>query len=48
MGTVLSAVNQGTRIAGGDATPASWIRLGVNDVVPCVVSSVGFLSVCRE
>jgi hypothetical protein len=48
VGTVLSAVNQGAVIAGGDATWATWVRVGVNYLVPFLVASVGFLSACRE
>lgn len=48
VGTVLSAVNQGSVIADGDATPATWVRVGVNYLVPFLVSSVGFLSACRD
>lgn len=48
VGTVLSAVNQGAVITGGDATPATWARVGVNYLVPFLVSSVGFLSACRD
>jgi hypothetical protein len=48
VGTLLSAVNQGAVIAGGDATWATWVRVGVNYVVPFAVASVGFLSACRE
>ena len=48
VGTVLSAVNQGTVITDGNATPATWVRVAVNYVVPFLVSSVGFLSACRR
>ena len=48
VGTVLSAVNQGAVISGGDATWATWVRVGVNYLVPFLVASVGFLSACRE
>jgi hypothetical protein len=48
VGTVLSAVNQGSVILGGDATPSTWIRVGVNYLVPFLVSSIGFLSACRN
>jgi hypothetical protein len=41
VGTVLSAVNQGSVIAGGLATASTWIRVGVNYAVPFVVASVG-------
>jgi hypothetical protein len=48
VGTVLSAVNQGSVIFGGHATAATWVRVGVNYLVPFLVSSVGFLSACRD
>ena len=47
VGTVLSAVNQGSVIADGDATSATWARVAVNYVVPFIVSSIGYLSACR-
>jgi hypothetical protein len=47
VGTLLSAINQGSVIAGGNATVATWIRVGMNYVVPFCVSSVGFLSATR-
>lgn len=48
VGTILSAVNQGSVIINGHATPATWVRVGVNYLVPFLVSSVGFLSACRN
>jgi hypothetical protein len=48
VGTVLSAVNQGSVIIDGHATPVTWVRVGVNYLVPFLVSSVGFLSACRD
>lgn len=46
VGTLLSAVNQGhLLIDGGDA--ATWVRTGVNYVVPYCVASIGFLSARR-
>ncbi len=48
VGTVLSAVNQGSVIIDGHATLATWVRVGVNYLVPFLVSSVGFLSACRD
>jgi hypothetical protein len=48
VGTILSAVNQGSVIADGDATPATWVRVAVNYLVPFLVASVGFLSACRH
>jgi hypothetical protein len=47
VGTLLSLINQGSVIAGGDATTATWIRVGLNYVVPFCVSSLGFLSATR-
>jgi hypothetical protein len=47
VGTVLTLVNQGSVIVGGDATAATWVRSVFNDVVPDVVSSVGFLAAGR-
>lgn len=42
VGTALSAVNQGGVILAGGATGATWIRVGVNYLVPFLVSSSGF------
>lgn len=47
VGTVLSVVNQGAVIAEGDAGWATWLRVGVNYLVPFLVSSYGFLSACQ-
>lgn len=44
VGTVLSAVNQGTVITAGQATAATWIRVAVNYLVPFTVASLGWLS----
>jgi hypothetical protein len=48
VGTLLSLINQGSVIAGGGATPATWVRVGFNYAVPFCVSSVGFLSATRR
>lgn len=48
VGTVLSAVNQGHLLLGGDAGAGTWIRIGVNFLVPFCVASVGFLAACRS
>jgi hypothetical protein len=42
VGTVLSLVNQVDVIVGGEATAVTWIRVGVNYLVPFLVSSAGF------
>ena len=48
VGTILSAVNQGSTIVDGDATWVTWLRVGVNYCVPFIVASIGFLSACRS
>ncbi len=47
VGTVLSVVNQGATIVDGNATVTTWIRVGVNYLVPFLVSSYGFLAARR-
>lgn len=44
VGVVLTAINQSGVILGGDATAATWVRCGLNFVVPFVVSNAGLLS----
>jgi hypothetical protein len=44
VGTLLSVVNQGAVIAGGDYTADVWARVAFNYAVPFLVSSVGFLA----
>lgn len=50
VGTILTAVNQGSVIVGGDASAVTWLRVSVNYLVPFVVSSIGYLAPfrCRE
>jgi len=43
VGCVLSAINEGTRIAFGHAGWPTWIQVGLNFVVPFLVSSYGYL-----
>ncbi len=47
VGTILTLVNQGSVILGGDATAATWVRVGVNYAVPFIVSSIGYLAPFR-
>ena len=47
VGTLLSAVNQGAVVVGGDATIGTWLRIAFNYVVPFVVASIGYLSARR-
>lgn len=44
VGIILTAINQLDVILGGDATTATWIKCGLNFVVPFVVSNLGLLS----
>ena len=43
VGLILTAINQADVIARGHATTATWIRCGLNFVVPFVVSNLGLL-----
>ncbi|NJP42383.1 nitrate/nitrite transporter NrtS [Streptomyces sp. PRB2-1] len=47
VGTVLSSVNQAAVIASGHTTAGTWIRVGVNYLVPFLVSSYGYLTARR-
>ncbi len=47
VGTVLSLVNQGAVISGGQADGGTWVRVAVNYLVPFCVASVGFLAARR-
>ena len=47
VGTVLTLVNQGSVIFGGDASAVTWIRGAVNYLVPVVVASIGYLAPFR-
>lgn len=44
VGTILSAVNQGSVIADGTATSGTWSKVAVNYAVPFLVASIGYLS----
>jgi hypothetical protein len=44
VGVVLTLINQGTVIADGHATTATWLRCLLNFVVPFLVSNAGLLS----
>ncbi|WP_204808337.1 nitrate/nitrite transporter NrtS [Mycobacterium riyadhense] len=48
VGTLLSAVNQGSVIAGGQTDTSTWLRVAFNYAVPFVVASLGFLSAHRS
>ena len=41
VGLLLTLINQGAVIAGGDASAATWARCALNFVTPFVVSNLG-------
>jgi hypothetical protein len=43
VGIVLTAINQLDVIVRGDATAVTWIKCGLNFVVPFIVSNLGLL-----
>lgn len=44
VGLLLTVINQLDVILRGDATAATWVKCGLNFVVPFVVSNLGLLS----
>lgn len=48
VGCVLSAINEGTRIAAGRAGWPTWVQVGLNFVVPFLVSSYGYLTAAQS
>jgi hypothetical protein len=44
VGIVLTAINQLDVILRGDATAVTWLKCGMNFVVPFIVSNLGLLS----
>jgi hypothetical protein len=48
VGVLLTAINQLDVIASGSATAGTWIKSGLNFVVPFVVSNLGLLAGRRE
>jgi len=44
VGTILTLINQGSVILGGDATTLTWVRTGLNYCVPFIVSNLGLLA----
>lgn len=47
VGCVLSAINEGTQLAAGHAGWPTWVRVGLNFVVPFLVASYGYLTAAR-
>lgn len=48
VGLLLTSVNQLDVIVSGEATTATWLRSGLNFVIPFLVANVGLLSARRE
>lgn len=44
VGLLLTAINQFDVIAAGEATAITWVKCGLNFLVPFVVSNLGLLS----
>lgn len=44
VGVILTVINQADVIIGGDASTATWIKVGLNFCVPFVVSNLGLLA----
>jgi len=44
VGLLLTAVNQGAVVFGGDASTLTWVRCAVNFLIPFFVSNLGLLS----
>ena len=47
VGCVLSAINEGATIVGGHAGWSTWVRVGLNFVVPFLVASYGYLTAAQ-
>lgn len=47
VGCVLSLINEGATIASGPVGVLTWIRVGLNFVVPFLVASYGYLAASR-
>ncbi len=48
VGTLLSAVNEGSVIASGHPSISTWVRVATNYAVPFVVASIGYLTPFRS
>ncbi len=47
VGLLLTLINQGSVIFGGHASTGTWVRTGLNFMVPFLVSNTGLLSAGR-
>ncbi len=48
VGTLLTVANQGSVIASGDASLATWVRTVANYLIPYTVASIGYLTPFRR
>lgn len=48
VGSILSTINQSDVIVNGAATTFTWLKVGMNFVIPFCVSSYGYLNGCRS
>lgn len=48
VGVVLTLINQADVILAGDATAATWLKCGLNFLVPFVVANLGLLTGARR
>jgi hypothetical protein len=48
VGVVLTFINQADVILAGDATAATWLKCGLNFLVPFVVANLGLLAGARR
>lgn len=48
VGVVLTAINQLDVIVAGHATTGTWVKCGLNFLVPFIVSNLGLLSARRD
>jgi hypothetical protein len=48
VGCVLSAINEGARIAAGHAGWTTWVQVSLNFAAPFLVSSYGYLAAARD
>jgi len=48
VGTILFAINQADVVFGGQATAATWVRVGLSYLVPFLVSNYGIVLASRR
>jgi len=48
VGTILVGVNQGSNLAAGHLYPLLWVRVGLDYLIPSLVSTMGLLAGSRR